>query len=468
MDLEHTKELPKHLTKGGPGDKYLGNGKVDTSEWFSTDIMGTDIDSLDIQIKNQDIWFCSAPFQMIYADTRGNLAPCSWAKEGCGPNIKDVPFKQYFIHDNALNQLRREMLDPNSDHTTINDTCRSCKYQEKTYGRSRRQASLKIQSNNYKFWTRLRKSVYRFKESNCQLGHIEDRVFEVQIKVFGNQCNLDCYMCMPFDSSTRLVTMHNDHLKKQNVFNIASITPVASIKNTTMNSIIDQIVDIAPYIYNMKLIGGEPLVMKQFYTLLERLIETGETKRMNVKYQTNMSVIEFDKVSITKFIPEFLHFEFTVSLDGIGKYNDYIRRKSNWEDIVNNCKSVLKYPNVKINVNGAISFLSVLRFYELIEWFDKNSDTFDQINWSNIRSPSKLCANVLPDEIKESLIDKYQNFPDIVNVLKEDNHGLEYHDTLDYLLMMDKRYEGTKWEMNLFDIYPELEEFYIPKFKIEY
>ena len=27
-------KLPKHLTKGGPGDKYLGDGKVDTSQWF--------------------------------------------------------------------------------------------------------------------------------------------------------------------------------------------------------------------------------------------------------------------------------------------------------------------------------------------------------------------------------------------------------------------------------------------------
>lgn len=463
MPLEDKKELPKHLTKGGPGDNYLGDGKVDTSGWFSPARMGNTLDSLDIQIKNQDIWFCSAPFQMIYTDTKGNFSPCSWAEEGRGPNIKDVPFKQYFIHDDTLNQLRREMLDPDSDHKTINDMCRSCKYQEKTYGRSRRQASLKIQTNNPILWPGLRKSVYRFKESNGQLGHIEDRVFEVQIKAFGNQCNLDCYMCMPFDSSTRLATMHTDHLKKQKVFNVEAITPVASIENITMDSIIDQIVDISPYIYHIKFIGGEPLVMKQFYTLMERLIETGETKRMNVKYQTNMSVMEFDKISINQFIPEFRNFEFTVSLDSIGKYNDYIRRRSNWDDIVNNCKSVLKYPNVTINVNGAISFLSVLRFYELIEWFDENSNMFDQINWSNIRAPERLGANVLPIEIKETLIDKYKNFPDIVNLLKEDNHGIEYQDTLEYLLMVDNRYKGTKWEMNLFEVFPELEEFYIPR-----
>ena len=28
-------------------------------------------------------------------------------------------------------------------------------------------------------------------------NHIKDRCFEVQIKVYGNKCNLDCFMCHP-------------------------------------------------------------------------------------------------------------------------------------------------------------------------------------------------------------------------------------------------------------------------------
>ena len=36
-------------------------------------------------------------------------------------------------------------------------------------------------------------------------------------------------------------------------------------------------------------------------------------------------------------------------------------------------------------------------------------------------------------------------------------------ETLDYLLDADKYYEGTRWEMHLFDVFPELKEYYIPK-----
>ena len=119
-----------------------------------------------------------------------------------------------------------------------------------------------------------------------------------------------------------------------------------------------------------------------------------------------------------------------------------------------------KYPNVKLNVNGAISFLSVLRFHELITWFDDNNHMFTQINWSNIRYPLKLRASVLPEKIKQDLIPKYKGFPDIQNLLKEET-TVGYKDAIDYLLMVDKRYKGTKWEMNLFDVFPELKEYYV-------
>ena len=53
-------QIAKHITKGGPGDKYLGGGKVDTSSWFR------EFPLLEDQIRNEDIWFCSAPFQLLY------------------------------------------------------------------------------------------------------------------------------------------------------------------------------------------------------------------------------------------------------------------------------------------------------------------------------------------------------------------------------------------------------------------
>ena len=460
------------MTKGGPGDNYLGDGKVDTSAWF------TDEDHLFNQVKNEKIWFCPAPFSLIYTNTDGQLLPCSWAQSAdkwdkpLGPNMANVSAKNYFVRDLVLNDLRYEMLTPGSDLEMVEQVCSSCRKQEKNYGRSRRQASLKIISNNYDLWPRIEMVVQRFKLALMRLDKREDalfseRLFEVQVKAFGNKCNLDCYMCIPFDSSVRTETMHGEHMEDQKVFSEGYMQKIGTVSSDRVDEIIEQIVALAPYIYNLKLIGGEPLVMKPFYKLLEKIVETGESQHMYCKYQTNMSVIEFDRVKISKFIPDFERFEFTVSLDAYGKANDYIRRRSNWDEIVNNVRHVNEYPNVFVNINGAISFLSVLRFHELIAWFKDNQDLFDQINWSNIRGPEKLCANMLPEKIKQELIPKYEGFPDIQQLLREepiqrDGKDLNINDTFEYCLMMDKRYKGTKWEMNLFDVFPELEEYYTP------
>ena len=445
-------QIAKHITKGGPGDKYLGGGKVDTSSWFR------EFPLLEDQIRNEDIWFCSAPFQLLYTSTRGELMPCSWAQEGYGPNIKNVKLADYFVHDKTLNKMRKEMTTPGSDLETCKKMCKNCLYQEEKYGRSRRQASLKIQTNDIGIWPGISKAVQTFKDTGK--GRITERIFEVQVKAFGNKCNLDCYMCVPYESSTRLKTIHSTELQKENIFSEYAKTPIESFRDERLENIIDQIVDVAPYIRNLKFIGGEPLVMKQFYQLLEKIVATGYAKDMFVKYQTNMTVLELEKIKLTKFIPEFELFEFTVSVDGVGKWNDYIRRRSSWDNITGNIDTVLKYPNVKVNINGTISFLSVLRFYELINWFEQNGDRLEQVNWSNIRGPAKLCANVLPLPLKQKLIPKYKNFPDIVNVLKQDAGGLNYQDTLNYLIMIDNYYKGTKWEMNLFETFPELEEYY--------
>ena len=455
--------LPQHITKGGPGDLFLGDGQVDTSQWFKK-IDVVDVMQLENQIKDQDIFFCAAPFQMLYTTVDGQFRPCSWALEapglegGIGPNIKDTTIEDYFINDKHLNQLRHEMTTPGSDLELSKTVCAGCIKQEADYGRSRRQFSLKIQTNDPDLWFQIHAAVIQFKKTNKVT--IDRKIFEVQIKAFGNQCNLDCYMCMPFDSTTRLHSINSAELASEKIFEDSTKIKLVSLEKIKLDSVIDQIAAIAPYIYNLKLIGGEPLVMKKFYGLMEKVVETGYASQMMVKYQTNMSVIEFERLKITKFIPEFRVFEFTVSLDGIGEANDYIRRKSKWNEIVDNIKTISKYPNVRININGTISFLSVLRFYELIEWFDNNIEMFDQINWSNIRGPAKLCANVLPYQIKDDLIMKYENFPDIQNILREDAGVYDYQDALDYLLMNDKYYKGTKWEMNLFDVFPELEEYH--------
>ena len=449
------KNLPKYMTKGGPGDAYLGDGNIDTSSWFEN---LPETSNLSSEIKNGEIWFCSAPFQMLYCNTLGELMPCSWAAEKYGSNIENTDLTDWFINDPLMNDLRSEMTSKDDfNKQAINKICGNCIKQEKLYGRSRRQASLKIQSNDRSLWPRIEAAVQEFKDTG--VGSMQHRVFEVQLKIYGNKCNLDCYMCHPYDSNIRHDTLDSVEHIDQDVFDpkymILGQYAYDRAKELDLNKITEQIAVVAPYIWNLKLIGGEPLVMKSYYKLLDAIVATGHAKDIKIKYQTNLSALGIDRFKIVDYFDKFRFFEVTVSLDGIGKVNDYIRRRGNFDVIVDNIKQLKKYDNVTVNLNGTISFLSVLRFYELIQWIENHEELFDQVNWSNIRKPEKLCANNLPLDLKQKLIPMYDGWPDIQNVLREESE-YDYSDAIDYLLMNDKYYEGTKWEMHLFDVFPEL------------
>ena len=73
------------------------------------------------QIKDEEIWFCTAPFQMIYTSTRGELLPCSWAEENIGPNIKNVKGTEYYKKDSLLNARVSPLL--NSRRTCVPSIC---------------------------------------------------------------------------------------------------------------------------------------------------------------------------------------------------------------------------------------------------------------------------------------------------------------------------------------------------------
>ena len=102
---------------------------------------------------------------MVYTTTRGEYAPCSWVQEGFNPNIKDVSVLRYFKDNANLNALRKEMTTPGSPLTLAKKWCKNCMHQEEKYGRSRRQASLKIQTNDNGLCPGIRIAVEEWKKT---------------------------------------------------------------------------------------------------------------------------------------------------------------------------------------------------------------------------------------------------------------------------------------------------------------
>jgi hypothetical protein len=452
-------KLPEHMTKGGPGDRSEP-GNVNTEEWWR-DVKPEDETELIRQAKSKEIYFCSIPFTQIYSEMGGNYKACCFGALS-DTNIEDVPLKEWMENSDYMNQIRTEMLTPGSDLEHVKKTCSRCYTDEEKYGRSRRTNCLKIHTNDEEFSTGILDSALRYRNTGKWVFH--ERICEIQLKVFGSECNLDCFMCMHHQSTTRY-RVAKDGVWENNIFGGQGEVwenKIANVFKDRTAGIVEQIEELAPYTRSIKIIGGEPFVMKKQYEVLQRLIEIGEAQNIILKYQTNLSKTGSGKHNIFNYLPYFKRVAIVASVDGIGDTIEYMRRRCTWNEILENIAICNKYDNIDVDFNGLVSFLSVLRFYEVIDWC-KNNPVIDQVNWAMLEKPWQFSTSNLPEKLKQELIPKYEGWPDIQAALRRPAHpAFNIQDVFSYLLKGDKYYEGTKWEKHLFDVFPELEEYYIP------
>lgn len=460
--------LDQNIIKGGPGDRSTP-GNVNTEAWWNNlDEEGLEVARKENSIvqlaKAKDIYFCTIPFTQIYSEIDGQYQACCFGGSS-GVNVEEVPLKEWMEKSDYMNDLRREMTTVGSDLKTVDKWCARCRSDEDRYGRSRRTNCMKIHTNDIRFWNKIERQADRFRKTGEFKLQGAGRIFEVQLKIYGSECNLDCYMCL-HDNSTTRIQVANKGVWSNIIFgkrDAAREARTELVMKDKTSGITEQIVEIAQYIKSIKIIGGEPLIMKKHYEMLDKLIETGHSKKIRIKYQTNLTQTKAGKHNIFNYIPHFDRVTVVASVDGIGAPIEYMRRRTKWDEVVKNIDICSQYDNVVVDFNGLVSILSVLRFYEVIDWCKGNSK-INQLNWAFVETPRHLDPRNLPQELKDELIPKYKDWPDIVAALKmKPDPRVDIQDVFAYLLRADEFYKGTKWEMHLFDVFPELEEYYIPK-----
>ena len=420
--------------------------------------------SIEQQVKDDEIFFCYMPWTMVYSEVDGNWQTCCHALTSELKVADNTP--EQWMKSDLQNNLRNEMLDPKSDRKLINKVCRRCVKEENLYGESRRLRKLRSIATTEPYRTDIFKAAEKYRDT----GEFEfnERILETQVKVFGMECNLDCHMCHPRHSTIRQKTQLTDGMISEDIYG-----KIETVKKRTKLAadlddidIMDELKALAPYTYNVKIIGGEPLVMKKQFEYLKMLIDTGYSKNINIKYQTNMTILGNEKHKVIDFIPHFKRFVFTASIDSIGDAIEYCRRRTKWNDVLENIKIVKQFPNVTVDCNCTMGFLSILRFYEFLEWKEETDLLAKHASVYALERPRHLQVRNLPQKIKNNLILKYEKYPHIQKMLQQphDEFGTPeaLQQTFRYLLKQDEYYKGTKFEKNLFEVFPELEEFYIP------
>ena len=207
-----------------------------------------------------------------------------------------------------------------------------------------------------------------------------------------NLCNLACKTCHVLDS-TRWYAEHN-HFNKDDVWK--------GTKKFDMTKITDK--DLLN-LNSLEILGGEPFIDTNHYSLLQRLINLGKTN-MSITYTTNGQQMPMPQ--LMQLLEKFEVVKISLSVDGTGTAFEYMRWPGKWKTIIDVMEKLKGIPNFQISVYSSISNMNAFYFPEIVEWNIKNFSITDW-TYQTVQYPEHFAPNILPQEAKQIIKTKFEN-----------------------------------------------------------
>ena len=268
----------------------------------------------------------------------------------------------------------------------------------------------------------------------------------------GNHCNIKCRGCQP-----RFSAPIGKELKK---FNIIAPTELAW---TPVSASIDSIdIDNLDNKTSVYFQGGEPTIMPEVMDFMKRCLAKNKTDFFLTMCTNGVKISK----EFLETISHFSNTNFSMSIDGYDKINDYWRSGSKWNKVIENAH-LLQSLGHSVSINTVPGIYNVTNLHLLFEFLDREfpfSAIYLQVNYLSWQSAlNHPNAKLVVESMKkcqqtsvyhsngkscksgiDSILNHYTNDP--ICDLKSLKDFFDYNDQLD-------RVRGTK----LIDFIPELE-----------
>jgi sulfatase maturation enzyme AslB (radical SAM superfamily) len=251
-----------------------------------------------------------------------------------------------YLESDYLENLKQKFLNNEYDE----ETCSGCKKLEDNGLQSIRQHMLKIYGN----------------DSTTGIDYMELRA--------SNLCNFKCIMC-----------------------NSANSSLWAGKVDTITNNNWQEILDTSLGLKHLTLTGGEPMLIKHYYELLDHLIENNKTK-VWLRIYTNASVYN------SIFVEKMLKFKtsLNLSIDAVGEIAERQREGTTWSVVDANIQKFIKLP-CQVKFHMTFTKLSILGIKETAEYFVKAIENNPNVEFvahtatkPNHLSVFELSADLIP------------------------------------------------------------------------
>jgi len=150
--------------------------------------------------------------------------------------------------------------------------------------------------------------------------------------------------------------------------------------------------------------GGEPLLSKTNFSILQKLISAGNTECF-ISFQTNGSITPTADQEV--ILKHFKNLNFSFSIDGIGPVFEYLRYPLKWSDIEKNI-AWCHQRNIMVSANYTLSNLNVLYHEKTQAWFVAHNINY-QLNL--VYDPAWFSPSALPGWVKDQIGFDFINQP---------------------------------------------------------
>jgi organic radical activating enzyme len=267
---------------------------------------------------------------------------------------------------------------------------------------------------------------------------------------FSNTCNFKCSYCSPMFSSKWMeeIENHGGYPTSTNFNDLKWPKETGQIpyKHSEENPYVEAFWEWWPDLYldlhTFRITGGEPLLSKDTWRLLEFIAETDEPNRkLNLSINTNLGVpknlVEKFVKLCKKIIDEDRVNELIVftSCEAWKEQAEYIRFGLNFDDFFDNIEMILtELPKVTVNVMATFNAMSVFGYSKLIEKIFQLKKKYQnkerywisaiQLDTSYLRWPEHQSVKILYDEHKELIFKAAQKaFYYATPEFNHDNYG---------------------------------------------
>ncbi len=406
-----------------------------------------------------DLYFCPLPFEHLYNDNAAHWALCCRAYPFDHLVGTTTP-EEHWKHP-LMEEIRREMLSGQLDH--VKKYCWKCLKMEKEGLNSPRMqlnASL-LQKKKPGESKMLATASAMTREPDAGLP-LKGRTLELKLRVFGNYCQLRCYMCSPINSTSRrqeLVTIRDGHWMRTMK---PPPSPEFFATEEDYDRFLESAVRLLPYVKKIKITGGEPFLLPRHYKFLAKVTATEHAPKIRLAYDTNMGKFQLGSSNVFDYLKQFKAVTLAVSVDDLGPKNDYIRYGSQFDEIITNLEMVRKFPGINVVVSCASGMLNAGDVHDIAAFFHERGITA-KFNMCIINWPVFLQARHLPDEIKVRYLEKLEKSPhreqfaNVIRMIRQPRDERQFQVFLEYLRDLDQ-HRGTSY----LKLWPEFEPYALP------